>query len=765
MGQCYPGAVTIQSLTALLAAIVTFAIGGSVLLRDRRRRPYNLFAILCFNLCIWHLGSFLEDMLGSEVMYFVSLCTAVLIPISSLRFFRTFLAGDVRRSAPLPRGLSTLAAGCYVAISYAIAFRELRLHRQRLFTFAFSGYVLVGLGWSLATIYATWRRTLSRVEKTRLMYLLVGGATALAVIALGFLVERIDQPDGALGSAMTALGNVLVIVYMYFLSQTLFRYRLLDLNELLGKMVVVSVFAIILALICTLLVAWIPIDRPGLFFFNTTVASFVILILFEPLRAQIEGQVFKWMFRERYELKRHIDELGRKLANVIDARDAIRLVISALEESHRVTHAAIYLADQEGTGWELQGHLGPRPVERVDPAARRPFVERLTAVKGGAPLAMEQLEREQAGRLPDDPQNETLDAIARSLDELNAGVCVPVMAQDQLLGLLCLKDERLREAYATDEIDLFRALAGQLAITLQNSKLYERMKERDRLAALGEMAAGLAHEIRNPLGSIKGAAQLLGTSTPSPTSNGSGNGQSGVPGDAATPPASGTGDTAAVPFPAEARMFVDIIVEEVNRLNNVVSQFLDYARPYRGVEDPVDVNDVVRKTAQLLTLAPGIELSLGLDESLPRATVRGDPEQLRQVFLNLAINALQAMPEGGKLTISTGLRRSGRRAGTGRFDAGGRPGSELIEVRFRDTGPGIPPADMKNLFIPFFTTKEKGTGLGLPISQRIIENHGGRIEVRSRLGVGSTFTVVLPISSETRASEEVRDTPPQAAAR
>jgi signal transduction histidine kinase len=749
--------VTIQSLTALLAAIVTFAIGGSVLLRDRRRRPYNLFAILCFNVCIWHLASFLEDLLASDAMYFFSLCTAVLVPISSLRFFRTFLAGDARRSAPLPRGLSTLAAGCYVAISYAIAFRELRLHRQLLFTLVFSGYVFVGLGWSLATIYATWRRTLSRVEKTRLMYLLVGGATALAVIALGFLVERLGQPDSALGSATTALGNVLVIVYMYFLSQTLFRYRLLDLNELLGKMVVLSVFALILAVIYTLLVAWIPIDRPGLFFFNTTVASFVILILFEPLRTQIEGQVFKWMFRERYELKRHIDELGRKLANVIDARDAIRLVIDALEESHRVTHAAIYLADQEGTGWELQGHLGPRPVERVDPAARRPFVERLTAVKGGAPLAMEQLEREQAGRLPDDPQNETLDAIARSLDELNAGVCVPVMAQDQLLGLLCLKDERLREAYATDEIDLFRALAGQLAITLQNSKLYERMKERDRLAALGEMAAGLAHEIRNPLGSIKGAAQLLGTSAPPPQHNGGGG---AAPGDTAPPPASGD---AAAPFPSEARVFVDIIVEEVNRLNNVVSQFLDYARPYRGVEDPVDVNDVVRKTAQILTLAPGIELSLTLDESLPR--VKGDPEQLRQVFLNLAINALQAMPEGGKLSVSAGLRRSGRRAGAGRFDAGARPGSELVEVRFRDTGPGIPPADMKNLFIPFFTTKEKGTGLGLPISQRIIENHGGRIEVRSRLGVGSTFTVVLPASSEVRATEETRDTPPQAAAR
>jgi signal transduction histidine kinase len=274
-----------------------------------------------------------------------------------------------------------------------------------------------------------------------------------------------------------------------------------------------------------------------------------------------------------------------------------------------------------------------------------------------------------------------------------------------------------------------------MAITVQNSKLYERMKERDRLAALGEMAAGLAHEIRNPLGAIKGAAQLL------------------------TPPA---GDGAAGSdghgVPPEAREFLGIIVEEANRLNRVVSQFLDYARPYRGEPQPLDVNEVVRKTAQLVTPPPlssdapdappppPVEVHLQLADELPRT--RADAEQLRQVFLNLAINAVQAMPSGGKLTISTALRKPGRRA------------MSMLEVRFRDTGVGIPAQELKNLFIPFYTTKDKGTGLGLPISQRIVENHGGTIEVRSRVGVGSTFTVVLPVvveeAKEPKAEPEAR---------
>jgi two-component system sensor histidine kinase HydH len=713
--------VNIQSLSALLAAIVSFAIGSSVVLRDRRQRAYRLFAVFCFVLCLWHISTFLRSALDWDSVYFVSLMAAVFIPIASVRFFRVFLAEEhlTKGGGPVtPRPLIALAAGFLVAIGYAIAFRRHRLQHSWGFTLALGGYVLGGLYASMFVLYRKYRRTLARVEKTRIKFLLVGGIAAITLAAIDFLPK--------FGVPVPAFGNVLTIIYLYFISQTLFRYRLLDLTELLGRMVVIATFVLILAAIYGLLVAWIPADQSGVFFFNTLVASFVILILFDPLRTAVEGQVQKWMFREKYELKARIDALRLVLTNVIDLKEAVRITISSLEESRRVTHAALYLVDADGGGYELHGHLGPRPVERIDAAARRPFFERINATRAAA-VSMEQLEREHAARaVGPGAETETIDAIARTLDEMNAALCIPIVAaEEQVIGLLCLKDERVREAYATDEIDLFRGVAAQMAITMQNSKLYERMKERDRLAALGEMAAGLAHEIRNPLGAIKGAAQLL------------------------TPPAGDGG------VPAEAREFLGIIVEEANRLNRVVSQFLDYARPYRGEPQPLDVNEVVRKSAQLMTppplpldgngeAHPPVEVHLQLGDELPRA--RADAEQLRQVFLNLAINGVQAMPAGGKLTISTALRKGGRRGAPAQF----------LEVRFRDTGVGIPPAELKNLFIPFYTTKEKGTGLGLPISQRIIENHGGTIEVRSRVGVGSTFTVVLPVHDDAKAEPEAR---------
>jgi signal transduction histidine kinase len=194
-----------------------------------------------------------------------------------------------------------------------------------------------------------------------------------------------------------------------------------------------------------------------------------------------------------------------------------------------------------------------------------------------------------------------------------------------------------------------------------------------------------------------------------------------------------------------------IIVDEVNRLNKVVSQFLDYARPYRGEQLPLEINEVVKKTLQLLqqeNRTGNVEIICRMDEKLPQ--VRADAEQLRQVFLNLGLNALQAMPNGGTLTISSALRRSYRRNDPVAF----------VEVRFSDTGLGIGSTDLRNLFIPFYTTKEKGTGLGLPISQRIIENHGGTIEVRSQQGKGATFTVLLPVESDALAEARRSGTGP-----
>jgi two-component system, NtrC family, sensor histidine kinase HydH len=701
-----------QALSALVAAIVGLAIGGSVVLREPRRSDHVLFATFALNIALYSLFSALAAGFEPDPFRWLGFAAAVSLPATAQRFFRAFL-GDEAGPPPLSRSTVVLAGMFYLVLAFSLLLgssihTKAPIHTTFWFGLALAAYVFGGLYLSIYYLYRRYLSTPSRVEKIRLLYLVVGGLVTVSAALLDLVPET------------SSMGNILITIYLYFLSQTLVRYRLLDLNELLGRMVVLAAMVLIVTVIYDVLVQWVDPNKVGLFFFNSLVASTAIIILYEPLRTRVDRLVNRWMFQEKYELFRRIENLRTDLMNVIDVRDLVPRVLAALEDSRRVTHAALYVVDPDGSGYELKGHFGPRPEARLEAIAYRGFLERL---RRGGVVSIEGLERELAAlKNKQGEEREGLLMMTRALEALNGSVVLAVVGEEQLLGMLALRDERLREAYSSDEIELFRGVAASIGVTLQNSQIYETMKERDRLAALGQMAAGLAHEIRNPLGSIKGAAQYLEP----------------------------IGAQLADPNTKE---FLDIIVEEVNRLNKIVSQFLDYARPYRGDQTPLDINDVVRKTLHLLEKEEGaarVEISTNLVEGLP--PVRADAEQLRQVFLNLAINAVQAMPQGGQLQVSTSLRRSTRRGAAAAF----------LEVRFRDTGMGIPLGDVRNLFIPFFTTKEKGTGLGLPISQRIIENHGGTIEPRSQPGAGATFTVLLPVEADAFASyaESKKGPPP-----
>lgn len=169
----------------------------------------------------------------------------------------------------------------------------------------------------------------------------------------------------------------------------------------------------------------------------------------------------------------------------------------------------------------------------------------------------------------------------------------------------------------------------------------------------------------------------------------------------------------------------------------MVGSVLSYARPARGNQGEIDVSRVVERTAKMLaTENPGCELSVSTEPNLP--SVRGDAEQLRQVLINLIRNAVQAMDHGGTVYIDV------RFALTARSSHHGEVPDSWIEVSVRDDGPGIAPEVKENLFVPFFTTKQRGSGLGLAISQRIVEEMSGRIEVHSQAGEGTCFSVLLP---------------------
>jgi signal transduction histidine kinase len=716
--------VDFRTQAALLSAIVTLALAVAALLREQRARVFTLFAIFSLDLCLFSTAVFLLRWPGAAfgTVWWdrLAVASAALVPAAALAFFLEFLG--VARS-PARRARNAMLGGSLGGLVVAAS----PLIHLDLAKLAVAGYVVFGLAVVLSVLWNRLRAAGTRVERARLTYLLVGAVVAGGLSALDML------PRFGLPSPTVGLGAITLTLFMFFLSQTLQRHRLLDLHEFLGKIVVVSFLGLVLALVYGGMVSWVG-DRRELFYFNTVVASFVILSLFEPLRSRVEEWVVATLFRERYELVRRLQRLRDRTANVIDVGELVTAVLDGLVETRRVTHASLWLIAEDRPGYRPLDVRGPAPVPFLEPTAARALLQ--AAPGGQKAVLLENLDRRMAelrrllpASQPEAPARggrgvaaaqEELRRLGEAravLVSMRAGICIPLLAGDRAIGFLSCWDERVPEAFASDEIAALLELADRCALVVENSKLYQQMKERDRLAALGEMSAGLAHEIRNPLAAIKGAIQYLD------------------PGK----------------LPGEDREFLEIIVEEVNRLNGVVTQFLDYSRPLKPALAPTDVNEVISSTFRLLQpeIPPAVQVDLDLSPGLPR--VLCDAEQLKQVFLNLALNAFQAMPAAGHLTVATRVSRDELalwREGARRPDQ--------VEIRFHDTGPGVPEGERERIFLPFFTTKEKGTGLGLAICQRIVTAHQGTIGVRSVPQGGAEFTISLPGLREERPAEEAR---------
>jgi signal transduction histidine kinase len=269
---------------------------------------------------------------------------------------------------------------------------------------------------------------------------------------------------------------------------------------------------------------------------------------------------------------------------------------------------------------------------------------------------------------------------------------------------LCLHPRRTEEAFynvlISPLVDRSGTRLGVIQImedVTRETRMEAEMSRIRRLADIGQLAAKMAHEVRNPLSSIKGAAQLMRNESEE---------MSGL------------------------REFLDIIIEEVNGLSKITTDLLDFARPMQLDLHETSLNDLVTRGVSFLSTYAAdhrVRISVCLDDDMPSVTA--DPTQIEQVLRNVVLNAVQAMPDGGDVVVRTFQ------------DAG----TSAVGFSVTDGGVGIPEDRLSEVFQPFHTTKTKGSGLGLCIVSKIVNNHGGLIDVSSRVGEGSTFTISLPI--------------------
>jgi len=252
-------------------------------------------------------------------------------------------------------------------------------------------------------------------------------------------------------------------------------------------------------------------------------------------------------------------------------------------------------------------------------------------------------------------------------------------------------------------------LVGASRDITEDKKLREKLARSEKLSAIGQMAAVIAHEIKNPLGSIVTAADLLSLRK-------------------------------GMKIQGDSLTLLRTIKQEAKRLNRILTDFLAFARPRKLRLGVHNINEVLRDVLSFMRSDPNVSSSISIEERLGPGvpSIPLDRDQIRQVIWNIVLNAVQAMPEGGKLGVASESENG------------------YVKVRVRDSGVGIPKDDLDNIFQPFHSTKKGGTGLGLSIAHRIVEVHGGSIEVEAKVGKGTEVTITLPIKGHTIQSPPTR---------
>ena len=302
--------------------------------------------------------------------------------------------------------------------------------------------------------------------------------------------------------------------------------------------------------------------------------------------------------------------------------------------------------------------------------------------------------------------------ISKSLAKLEKGAEIIGKGNFQHRIDMKRKDEMGRLATAFNQMtsrlqEFYTGLEEEIA---ERKRAQEELKEAqeqlvfsEKLAVLGQLAGGMGHELGNPLGAIKCAVYFLKGVLEKPCS--------------------------------DVKETLDILDREVERCQRIIANLFDFVRSKSSIWRKADINELIRETLSRVSVPENVEVMSQLDEAVPRILI--DPDQLIQVIENLVLNAIQAMPQGGRLTIKSGV-----------------PSLEWVAVSFSDTGGGIPDENLKKVFEPFFTTRAKGIGLGLVLTKSLIERHGGTIEVESEVGEGSIFTIRLPVSTEKAMKHE-----------
>lgn len=692
--------------SSLILSVSSFALAISSLSRNLNNRLIRSFAKTCLLISAWAFSFFLEKIFLSGYFYQVHMVLHVALAPVGLRFIKVLTRTDY----PFQRWLERLV-WVYIALLFVLSLTYIKTNPYFYYLVFLAPTFLVAACCYL--MFVDWQIKAHRFanQKTPMIgldkkyYIYIG-----AIILL--LTGSMDHFD-FIGQVTPSISNILMSLYLFLVSEAIIHQRLLNLNALLSRVAVYGFISICLTLVYAVLVGWVE-NSPALFILNTFVASLIILVMVEPLRKLTHFAVTKMFSQSYLSFEREVAQSQSLLTRALDSNGLAAVCLSFLERVLAVQSATFYLLRADGSKYRRTRRLGDESASALEVLATHPVVEFFQSMKkrGEIPIILDSYLEHEVERSTSAAQREVYELVLQGMRGLNANIAIPLMDNMTVLGFIALYAERppdtWRQSFGLNNWGVLPVLYPfflHAARTLKNMDVYVRLREKERLATLGEMSAGLAHEIRNPLGAIKGATQVLQSSIQDAETMGT----------------------------AEGKLF-NVIIEEVDRLNGVVTQFLDYSKPLQPNSKKVSLRFLLERLVDLYSTGTRyrVELDLTPEALAALPEVVCDLEKIKQVIVNLVQNALVALDDSAAAIEDRVVR----------LGAYVLSEKKQVAIYVEDNGKGIPRENLDRIFIPFFTTSPSGTGLGLSICSKIIESHGGHIEVQSdgySVGMNSEF--------------------------
>ncbi|MEW6544421.1 MAG: ATP-binding protein [Nitrospirota bacterium] len=705
---------TLYSLPPLFASTLVFACGLWVLLENPKATTNITFGLLCLAVCTWLSGVFLmysasqerEALLWGRFVY----VGVAFIPALFYHFHRSFLKDPPARRSVLANYLVSSAFLVLIPTPYFLSghYRYFWGYYPQAGVLHPLFLLYFGLvsGLSLYKLHQgyTLKQANAPLDARRVKY--VFGAFAIGYLASIDFVQ-------SYGLEFYPFGWVFASLWPLIVTYAIVKHRVMDVTLITSKpriMPLAQALALIPFYVMILLLLRLYTGAMQFVLAGILVAVFSVFAgLLVNLRRRMEKAVEKTLFKTRYDAYETLIEFSRAMVSILDLKTLYQEITSTLAKVMGIQKVSLFILDNERGSYSLRAFHGVSDdrLRMLQLKSHDQFVRALRELD--QPILKEELEHGLGL-----PQLRERQVLVDTLTALESELCVPLINKERLIGFLNLGYKADHNMYSQDDLNLLFTLGHNAAIALDNAMLYEDLRRSqtlvrrtDRLRSLETIAGGFAHEIRNPLTSIKTFVQLA----PERRND--------------------------LEF---MEHFSGVVSEDVERIERLIQEILDYARYMEPKFTEEDLNDVVASCLYFVEVkadSQAVTIAKDLASDLP--LVRLDRQQIRQVLLNLFLNAMEAMPDsGGRLTVKTHRLTKAS-------------GDSWVQIEVADTGRGIQPENLEQIFDPFYTTKHEsgereGTGLGLSIVHQIVQEHRGNVEVQSAVGKGTTFLVNLPVN-------------------